>query len=248
MTRPLPARQLAAVTAGNALEFYDFLTFGFFATQIGQAFFPAYDDYGRLLLTLATFGVGFLTRPLGGILIGRLADRKGRKPAMLLSFTLMGVAITGLALTPSYRSIGMAAPVLAVLFRLVQGFALGGEVGPSTAFLMEAAPPERRGLYVSLQFATQNGAVLIAGLIGVALANAFGAASLSDWGWRVAFLVGAAIVPFGLIASKRLPETLSLARPRPRRRRNARAEAGLAAAGIWSCWPPTPSPPMWRST
>src|SRR5476651_1771030 len=103
MTAPIRAltrRQIIAVAVGNALEFYDFLVFAFFATQIGQAFFPLHDAYGRLLLTLATFGVGFLTRPLGGLVIGRWGDTHGRKPAMLLSFTLMGAAIVGLALTP----------------------------------------------------------------------------------------------------------------------------------------------------
>ena len=154
--RLLSLPQLAAVVAGNALEFYDFLIFGFFAVQIGTTFFPGKDPTGSLLLTLATFGVGFLTRPLGGLVIGPLGDRIGRKPAMLFSFGLMGLSITGLALTPSYASIGIAAPILVVLFRLLQGFALGGEVGPATAFLLEAAPTEKRGLYVSFQLATQQ--------------------------------------------------------------------------------------------
>jgi MFS transporter, MHS family, citrate/tricarballylate:H+ symporter len=145
---------------------------------------------------------------LGSVVIGTMGDRWGRKPAMVLSFTLMGVAIVGLALTPSYRAIGLAAPILAVCFRLLQGFALGGEVGPTTAFLLEAAPPEKRGLYTSLQFATQDLAVLCAGLVGFVLANTLGADALQDWGWRVAFLLGAAVVPFGLIVRRRLPETL----------------------------------------
>src|SRR6185437_7204334 len=162
-TRSLTSLQLAAVVIANALEFYDFLIFGFFAVQIGHAFFPAAGaNDASLLLTLATFGVGFLTRPLGGFVIGSFGDRAGRKPAMLLSFGLMGLSITGLALTPSYAVIGMAAPLLAVLFRLLQGFALGGEVGPATVFLLEAAPPNRRALYVSLQFATQQASTLIA--------------------------------------------------------------------------------------
>src|SRR5580704_18728224 len=145
----LKARHVAAVTAGNALEFYDFLTYAFFAAQIGRTFFPSADAAGSLLASLATFGAGFLMRPVGALTIGRLADRIGRKPAMLLSFMLMGVAMMGLALTPSYRAIGIAAPILAIGFRLVQGFALGGEIGPNTAYLIEAAPPHRRGLYVS---------------------------------------------------------------------------------------------------
>jgi MFS family permease len=162
--------QIAAVTAGNALEFYDFVTYAFFATQIGRALFPG-DASSKLLLSLATFGVGFLSRPLGGLIIGRMADRRGRKPAMILSFTTMGAAMTGLALTPSYAVIGMAAPILAVIFRLLQGFALGGEVGPNIAYLLEAAPKNRRGLYIALNFASADFAALVAGLLGFGLSS-----------------------------------------------------------------------------
>jgi MFS family permease len=207
-TRSLTASQLAAIVIGNWLEFYDFLVFGFFAVQIGRTFFPAAGDAG-LLLTLATFGVGFLTRPLGGLVIGGLGDRAGRKVAMLWSIGLMGVSVVGLALTPSYAAIGVAAPVLVVLFRLLQGFALGGEVGPSSALLMEAAPPGQRALYVSLQFATQQAATLAAGLAGLLLANVMSAQALGDWGWRVAMLAGALLVPVGVMIRRRLPETLA---------------------------------------
>jgi len=204
----LPLRQVASVGVGNALEFYDFLTFSFFAIQIGHCFFPAARTSHGLLFTLATFGAGFVTRPLGGFVIGRFADRSGRKPAMMLSFALMGAAITGLALTPSYTTIGAAAPALLLVFRLLQGFALGGEVGPSTAFLIEAAPPRRRGLYVGLQYGTQDIAVLAAGLVGYVLSSWLSAAALDAWGWRIAFLLGAAVVPVGLIIRRSLPETL----------------------------------------
>src|ERR1700691_5436047 len=156
----LPLRSVLAVGVGNALEFFDFLTFSFFAIPIGPCFFPQSQTSHGLLYSLATFGVGFLTRPLGGVVIGMYGDRVGRKPAMLLSLALMGASILGVALTPSYARIGIAAPILLVIFRLVQGFALGGEVGPSTAFLVEAAPPNRRGFYVSLQYMTQDGAGL----------------------------------------------------------------------------------------
>lgn len=220
----LKPSQIAAVTAGNALEFYDFVTYAFFATQIGHALFPG-DASSKLLLSLATFGVGFLTRPLGGILIGRMADRRGRKPAMILSFTMMGLAMTGLALTPSYASIGMAAPLLAILFRLLQGFALGGEVGPNIAYLMEAAPPGRRGLYISLNFASADFAVLVAGLIGFGLSSALTPVELESWGWRFAFLLGAAIVPFALRLRRTLVETL----PDMREEGSAKATATATA-------------------
>jgi MFS family permease len=209
--RAVPARHIAAVVVGNGLEFYDFLTYGYFALYIGRTFFPGASPASSLLLSLATFGAGFLTRPIGAMIIGPMGDRIGRKPAMMWSFGLMGFAIVGLALTPSYAQIGAAAPILVLLFRLVQGFALGGEVGPTTAYLVEAAPPHRRGFYGAMQYATQDCAVLAAGLVGTLLANLLDAQQLQDWGWRVAMLVGAAIVPFGLIVRRSLPETLHAA-------------------------------------
>ena len=207
----IPAKHVAAVVVGNALEFYDFLTYAFFAVYIGRAFFPANDPVTSLLASLGTFAAGFITRPIGGIVIGRMGDRYGRKPAMILSFSLMGIAITGLALTPPYAMIGVAAPGFVVFFRLLQGFALGGEVGPTTAFLLEAAPPERRGFYTAFQAWTQQLAILISGLVGVGLSSLLGERQLQDFGWRLAFIIGAAIVPFGLMLRRRLPETF---RPR----------------------------------
>jgi MHS family citrate/tricarballylate:H+ symporter-like MFS transporter len=203
-------KQVGAIVVGNALEFYDFLTFSFFAVQIGATFFPSANPTSSLLATLATFGAGFLTRPLGAFVIGRMGDKHGRKPAMLLTFGLMGVAILGLSLTPSYAQIGIIAPILVIGFRLLQGFALGGEVGPSTAFLLEAAPPHRRGFYVSFQLMSQGIAVLASGVAGVTLSNLLSPQDLTDWGWRVAFLIGALIVPFGLILRRSLSETLHI--------------------------------------
>lgn len=207
--RSLSWRQALAIAVGNGLEFYDFVTYAFFATQIGRTFFPSKTPGLSLLSSLATFGVGFLTRPLGAIVIGRFGDRAGRKPAMMLSLCLIGVAVTGLSLTPSYASIGTLAPILVIVFRLLQGFALGGEVGPSTAFLLEAAPPARRGLYVSLQATSADTAVLIAGVVGVVLASTLDAAQLDAWGWRVAQLLGVCIIPFAFVLRRTLNETLT---------------------------------------
>ncbi|QYE33832.1 MFS transporter [Polymorphobacter sp. PAMC 29334] len=204
----LSRRQIAAICAGNALEFYDFVVYAIFAAQIGRAFFP-FDRPGiSLLASLATFGVGFATRPLGAFVIGRMADRVGRKPAMLLSFSLIGVSVGGLALTPGYATIGIAAPVLAVTFRLLQGFALGGEVGPSTALLLESAPIHRRGLFVSLQAMSSDGAVMVAGFVGVILSTTLDPAAVDAWGWRLALLIGLTILPFALAARRTLVETL----------------------------------------
>ena len=132
-------RHIIAVTVGNALEFYDFVTYAFFSIQIGHAFFPAQSAYGSLMLSLATFGAGFITRPIGAFVIGNYADRVGRRPAMMLCFVLMGCAIVGMAVIPTYATIGLAAPILAVLARMTQGFSLGGEIGSNTAYLTEAA-------------------------------------------------------------------------------------------------------------
>jgi MHS family citrate/tricarballylate:H+ symporter-like MFS transporter len=201
----LPLRSVLAVGVGNALEFFDFLTFSFFAIPIGHCFFPPSLTANGLLYSLATFGVGFLTRPLGAVVIGIYGDRVGRRPAMI---ALMGAAILGLVLTPSYARIGIAAPILLVMFRLVQGFALGGEVGPSTAFLVEAAPPQRRGLYVSVQYMTQDVAVVAAGLAGFLLSTWLSPAALDAWGWRIAFVFGLLVVPVGLYMRHGLPETI----------------------------------------
>jgi MFS transporter, MHS family, citrate/tricarballylate:H+ symporter len=203
----VPAKHIAAVVVGNALEFYDFLNYSFFAVYIGRAFFPSTSPTASLLASLGTFGVGFVTRPIGGFVIGRMGDRVGRKPAMILSFSLMGFAIIGLALTPSHARIGVAAPILVILFRMVQGFALGGEVGPTTAFLLESAPAERRGFYTAFQFWTQDLSVMVAGLVGFALSSLLNEQQLQDFGWRISFLLGAVIVPFGLWMRRGLPET-----------------------------------------
>ena len=210
-TRAIPARHVLAVVLGNGLEFYDFLCYAIFAVYIGKTFFPAHDASLNLLFSLATFGIGFITRPIGAIVLGGMGDRIGRKPAMLLSFLLMGIGMLGVALTPGYATIGMAAPILLVLFRLLQGFALGGEVGQTTAYLIEAAPPGQRGFYGAFQYASQDCAVLLASVMGVVLSLSLPAPALESWGWRLAFLIGVTIVPFGMWVRRGLPETLHAA-------------------------------------
>jgi MFS family permease len=198
-----------ATLAGNTIEFYDFITYSFFAVYVGKAFFPTDSDFASLLLSVATFGVGFLTRPLGGVWIGGYADRAGRKPALLLTIVLMTIGTFGLVATPGYATIGLAAPVLLVISRLVQGVALGGEVGAASAVLVEAAPEGKRAIYMSLQSSSQGVATMMAGLVGLTLAQTLEPAALASWGWRVAFAIGLVLVPIGFYLRRALPETLT---------------------------------------
>lgn len=199
---------VAAAVAGNAIEFYDFFAYTVFLAPIGRAFFPTGDAWTSLLASAAAFGVGFLARPLGAIAIGAYADHVGRRPAMLISIVLITLGSLGLAATPSYAAIGVAAPAAVVAARLVQGFALGGEIGPIGAFLIEIAPAERRGLYASWQSASQAIAGLAAGGVAAALSIALSATALEAWGWRVVFALSIVLGPLALYLRRAMPETL----------------------------------------
>jgi MFS family permease len=203
----LERKAVAAVVLGNALEFYDFTIYAFFAVPIGETFFPSKNATDSLLASLALFGIGYVMRPVGGILIGAFADRAGRKPAMLITIALMAIGMLMLAACPGYAALGGWAQVIVIIGRLIQGLALGGEVGPSTAYLLEAAPPGHRGFVASWQIASQGCAALFAGLIASALAFVIGGEAMSDWGWRLMFLLGISVVPVGLIIRSHLPET-----------------------------------------
>ena len=206
---PITRGQITAAVMGNALEFYDFTTYALFAVQIGQTFFPADDSpFKKLMLALMAFGIGFVGRPVGAIVLGRFGDRVGRRPAMLVSFGLMGVGLLGLVLTPSYAAIGWAAPVLLLIFRLIQGFALGGEVGPTTAFLIEAAPLHKRGLIGSWQSASQAVASLVGATVALYMSMTLSPGQMETFGWRIAFGLGAVVLPFGFYLRRALPETL----------------------------------------
>jgi len=206
-TPSISRKSVAAAVAGNALEFYDFVIYAYFAIYIGKAFFPISGEYGSLMAAAATFGVGFLARPLGGVLIGAFADKAGRKPAMILTAALITLGTVGVAITPSYEAIGIAAPVFVVVCRLLQGLALGGELGPATSLLIEAAPTGRRGFYASWQVASQGLAVAVGGLLGVLLSLSLSAEQLGSWGWRVPFLLSLVLIPLVVYMRKSLPET-----------------------------------------
>jgi MFS family permease len=199
---------IAALAIGNALEFYDFLTYATFAVYIGRAFFPSDNALASLLLSLATFAVGFLMRPLAAIVIGAYADRAGRRSALMLNISLMAIGTLGIALTPPFSAIGPAAPIILVAARVVQGIALGGEVGPSTAALLECAPRGHGGFLTSWQIASQGLAVFASGLGGFVLSTILSKEQLADWGWRIPFIFGLLLVPVGFLVRRRLPETL----------------------------------------
>lgn len=206
-------KAIVAATIGCGLEFYDFLTFAFFAIQIGKTFFPSTDPYLSLMGSLATFWAGFLMRPVGAWVLGGYGDRVGRKAAMLLSMLLMGGAIAVLTLTPSYETIGIAAPIIAILARCVQGFALGGEVGSATVYMVEAGGIARRGRSASYQVVCQGIALTLGAGVGLALSSVMDEAALTSYGWRIALLLGVAIVPFALWMRRALPETHGRAEP-----------------------------------
>jgi len=211
LPRPPPSQgvRVFAAVLGNALEFYDFTVYAAFAVMIGRAFFPATDGSISLLLSVATFGVGFVARPLGGIVIGAYADRYGRKPAMTLTILLMAAGSGMIGILPSYAQIGIVAPILLVVARLIQGFSAGGEMGPATTYLIETAPPGRKCLFGAWQLASQNASGIISGALGIVLALTLSQQETDGWGWRIPFLLGILIAPVGFFIRRRLDETLA---------------------------------------
>ncbi|WP_423192575.1 MFS transporter [Cupriavidus sp. H18C2] len=206
LSRATRRRAIIAATIGNGLEWFDFTVYSFFAVIIAKLFFPTGNDLTSFLLTVATFGVGFFMRPVGAIVLGVYADRVGRKAALTLTILLMalGTAIIGLA--PTYDSIGLWAPALIVLARLIQGFSAGGEVGGATAFLIEHAPDEERGAYASWQQASQGISFMLGAAMGALVTNGLDQAQIDAWGWRIPFLFGLLIGPVGMYIRSHLEE------------------------------------------
>ncbi|WP_042268812.1 MFS transporter [Paraburkholderia heleia] len=186
---------VARVVSGNFLEMYDFMVYGFYASAIAKAMFPSHDAFISLMLSLATFGMGFLMRPLGAIVLGSYMDRHGRRAGLILTLTLMSIGVLMIAVTPTYASIGALAPVLVIVGRLLQGFSAGAESGGVSVYLSEIAPPGRRGFYVSWQSASQQVSVLLAAVLGVGLRFTLTNEQMDAWGWRIPFLLGCSIVP-----------------------------------------------------
>ena len=200
-------KQIAAAVLANALEWYDFVVFGFLTVIIAKLFFPEESEYSALLFTTATFGVGFVMRPIGGVVLGVYADKRGRKAAMQLIIVLMSISLLVIVIAPPYAAIGIAAPLLIVFARLLQGFATGGQYAIATSFLIEMAPPGRRGFYGSLQQVGQALAALGGAAAGMFVTLGLEPAELENWGWRIPFVIGLIIAPVGFYISRHLEET-----------------------------------------
>lgn len=201
------AWNVTRVASGNLLEMYDFMIFGYLAEAIGRAFFPAGDPTGTLLKALATFGAGFLMRPLGAVVLGVYTDRHGRRAGLLLTLMLMAVGIVTLTFTPTYAAIGITAPFLILVGRLVQGFSAGAELGNVSVYLAEIAPPGRKGFYVAWQSASQQVAVVIAAIVGYLVAASLTTEQFDAWGWRIPLALGCAIVPVLFVLRRHLTES-----------------------------------------
>jgi len=199
-------RVIVAATIGNVLEWFDFLIYGFFAVTIAEVFFPARDPTVSLLVTFATFGLAYVVRPLGAIVIGTYCDRAGRKAGLTLSIGLMLLGTTLMVITPGYATIGIAAPIIITIARVLQGFSVGGEFGSAVAFLVEHGG-ERKGFSASWQWATTGIVSVIVSLFGLILTTQLSHQQLIDWGWRVPYMFGLLIGPAGLYIRSRVAET-----------------------------------------
>jgi MFS family permease len=235
MTSPAPSqtgfKAILRVATGNFLEMYDFMVFGYYAKAIAAAFFPVHNPFASLMLALMTFGAGFLMRPLGAIVLGAFIDRHGRRLGLLVTLSLMALGTLSLAITPGYATIGLAAPLLVLAGRLVQGFSAGAELGGVSVYLAEIAPEGRKGFYVSWQSASQQVAVIVAAVIGLVLANRLGPTAMNAYGWRLPLLFGCLIVPVLFILRRSLEETAAFTA------RDHRPELKAILGAIAGAWP-----------
>ena len=195
------------VSSGNFLEMYDFFVFGYYAAAIGKAFFPSGSEFAQLMLAFMTFGAGFLMRPLGGIFLGAYIDHAGRRAGLMLTLALMAIGTLSIALVPGYATLGVLAPVIVVIGRLIQGFSAGVELGGVSVYLSEIATPGNKGFYVSWQSGSQQVAVILVAALGVALSALVPPEQMVVWGWRIPFLIGCLIIPLLFILRSSLKET-----------------------------------------
>ena len=199
--------RVVRVSSGNFLEMYDFIVFGYYAIYIARAYFPVGNQFVSLMLSLTTFGAGYLMRPLGALVLGAYIDRRGRRSGLLLTLLLMAAGTLSIAITPGYATLGIAAPLIVLLGRLLQGFSAGVELGGVSVYLMEIATPGRHGFYCSWQSASQQVAVIFTAAVGIVLTLRVSPAGMAAWGWRVPFVIGCMIIPLLVWLTRSLEET-----------------------------------------
>ncbi len=200
-------RTVVQVTSGNFLEMFDFFLFGIYASYIAKAFFPSDNQFVSLMSAFLSFAAGFAMRPIGALVLGGYIDRIGRRKGLIITLSIMASGTVLIAFVPSYATIGIAAPLLVVAGRLLQGFSAGVELGGVSVYLAEMAPPGRKGFYVSWQSASQQVAIIVAALIGFSVNKLMAPAVLADWGWRIPFIIGCLIVPLLFVLRRSLQET-----------------------------------------
>ena len=203
------------VSAGNFLEMYDFIIYGYYASYIARTFFPTGNEFASLMAALIAYGAGFLVRPIGAVVLGAYMDRKGRRKGLILSLSLMAVGTASIAVTPGYAEIGALAPLIVVVGRLVQGFSSGVEIGGCSVYLAEIATPGNRGFYCAWQSGSQQVAVMLSAALGVALTSVLPPEQMTLWGWRIPLLIGCAIIPFVFWLRSSLQETEAFLHSRP---------------------------------
>lgn len=205
--RSVSRKAVVASSFGNAMEWYDFTVYAFFATYIAATFFQDGDDTQAMIAAFLTFGAGFIARPLGSIVLGIFGDRKGRKPALMVSLFTMAAGIFIIAATPSAATIGLAAPVLLLIGRLLQGFSAGGELGSAASYLVEHAPEDRKAGYAAWLQASMGISNLLSAIAGLIITTAFDEQTITAWAWRLPFIFGLLLIPVGLYIRRQLPET-----------------------------------------
>jgi metabolite-proton symporter len=228
--RSTKIKSVIRVASGNFLEMYDFMVFGYYAAAIGRTFFPKGSEFASLMLALATFGAGFLMRPLGALILGAYIDKRGRRAGLILTLGLMSIGTISIACVPGYAAIGIAAPILVLAGRLVQGFSAGVELGGVSVYLSEIATPGNKGFYVAWQSASQQLAVVFAALLGVFLNSQLNKTQMDDFGWRIPLLIGCLIIPFVFMIRRSLVETDEF---QARKRHPGTAEIFRSVAANW---------------
>jgi metabolite-proton symporter len=219
MLTPAERRQkikaVVRVASGNFLEMYDFIIYGYYATYIARTFFPTDNDFVSLMAAFLAYGAGFLIRPIGAIVLGSYTDRVGRRAGLILSLALMAVGTASIAFTPGYETIGILAPIIIVIGRLIQGFSAGVEIGGCSIYLAEIATPGNRGFYTSWQSGSQQVAVMLSAVLGVALTSVLTVDQMTAWGWRVPLFIGCLIIPVVFWLRRTLPETEAFIHSKP---------------------------------